>query len=796
MKRFGEKFWVGLFLILITVVFFRTYFFKNLVPFPSNLLLTFYEPFISYSKDFSSGIPNKPLGFDNLRIFYPLRKLTTDTMKNFQWPLWNPYDFSGNTQLGTYQSAVFHPLSFLFFIFPQIDAWSLMVIFQPILCGFFMYLFLRALNLGKKSSFFGSIVFSFSGWMIVLWEESFMEVYSALFLPLILYSIEKLIKKITALDYLLLVLGLTFSILSGWFQTTFYIFIFVFSWIIYRFLSLKLSKSKTLFIFSSFPLSLLLSSAHLLPSIESYIYSARGSTDAHFLFDMYLLPIKNLITFFAPDFFGNPGTYNYIGGGFFYERVVFVGIAALVLGLYEVFYKNKKPTVEKFFKFSWIITLSLGFSLPTSWFLLYNLHLPFISTIIPSRIFFLSTFSISVLSAFGLEHYISSKVQIKKSLGILIAMALAVIFAAFWYKTTGIHQMDPQGKYASVPFKNLILPSLIFVLTSLFLIYGTFASVKSKKFIGVLFIILSLGSSLYFANKYLSFSQRQFVFPQYPLFKELKILAKYDRFWSINKGYIDRNFATYYGLYSPEGYDSFYIKRYGELLFSAQNKGKFTTQIPRTDATISYPDYLDQVLENPYRKKLLSLLSVKYIAVRNDLDRSDNFPTPDFTRVWKDDKYSIYQYEESLSRVMLLTDFKVEKNQQGILDVMFNSGTDLSRTAVLEQKPEHFKPTSEQGTTKIISYTPNEVKVKATSKANSILFISDNYYPGWNAYVDGKLSKIYRADYAFRSVVLTAGEHIVVFKYEPQVFYIGLYLSFVSILVLIIVVVIIKKRQT
>jgi len=60
------------------------------------------------------------MGFDSLRIFYPLRKLTVESLRSLSWPLWNPYSFSGNTQLATYQTAVFHPLGFLFFLLPEI----------------------------------------------------------------------------------------------------------------------------------------------------------------------------------------------------------------------------------------------------------------------------------------------------------------------------------------------------------------------------------------------------------------------------------------------------------------------------------------------------------------------------------------------------------------------------------------------------------------------------------------------------------------------------------------------------
>ena len=120
---------------LITLFIFRSYFLRNTVPFPSNLLVSFYHPFMSYIPP----VANKPMGFDNLRIYYPLKDLSVKEIKQGELPLWNPYAFSGNTLLATYQSAIFHPLFPLFLILPIIDAWSITIITLPILASFFTY---------------------------------------------------------------------------------------------------------------------------------------------------------------------------------------------------------------------------------------------------------------------------------------------------------------------------------------------------------------------------------------------------------------------------------------------------------------------------------------------------------------------------------------------------------------------------------------------------------------------------------------------------------------------------------
>ena len=67
---------------------------------------------------------------------------------------------------------------------------------------------------------------------------------------------------------------------------------------------------------------------------------------------------------------------------------------------------------------------------------------------------------------------------------------------------------------------------------------------------------------------------------------------------------------------------------------------------------------------------------------------------------------------------------------------------------------------------------------------NGFLFLSDVYYPGWNAYVDEEPAHIYQANYLFRAVELTKGNHKVEFRYEPQSLKIGLGISLLTVIFL------------
>ena len=118
----------------------------------------------------------------------------------------------------------------------------------------------------------------------------------------------------------------------------------------------------------------------------------------------------------------------------------------------------------------------------------------------------------------------------------------------------------------------------------------------------------------------------------------------------------------------------------------------------------------------------------------------------------------------------------MEKDEQKIIDTLFLESFDRARQIVLEEDPEVEK-SNKIGSAKITEYGLNKVVVQTESDVPSLLFLSDVWYPGWKAKVDGKESKIYRADYTFRAVVVPEGKHKVEFIYSPDSFKYGVLLA-------------------
>ena len=67
------------------------------------------------------------------------------------------------------------------------------------------------------------------------------------------------------------------------------------------------------------------------------------------------------------------------------------------------------------------------------------------------------------------------------------------------------------------------------------------------------------------------------------------------------------------------------------------------------------------------------------------------------------------------------------------------------------------------------SYKPNELRYKATTAKGGLAVFSEVYFPwGWKATIDGKDAQIGRVNYVLRALQVPAGEHEIVFRFDPQ----------------------------
>ncbi len=811
-------------LLIISSIVFRAYLFKGFVPIQFNLLPSFYSPwkYIAWP-GYPSGVSNKPMGTDNPKLFYPYRKFTIDELKKGRIPLWNPYVFSGNIHTATYQSAVFYPFNILYLFIPQADAWSILVFIQPILAGLFTFLFLKSLSISDRGSLFGAISYAFSGWMIAWWEESIVIEHSILWLPLALYGSSQLLQRERKqkTGFILLVTAFSMSIFAGFLQMTLYLGLTVTVWNIFLWIHNRESKKRLIWFIFSILLALCITAIQWVPALEAYSISPRGKVGATFLFDEFLVPLKHILTMIAPDFWGNPGSYNYFFPGIFYhEKVIYMGIVPLVFIIHS-FFKRFSDKKVHFWKIFSIVSLSLGFAIPTSW-VWYVLHVPILSVANPSRIFAISAFGFSILTAFGfdawwekrnirsilLPFFIIGSILIVLWIFVLFMYVVAVQFiwisifcsnnvslASFCNWITYTH-IDKWGlPYGTISLRNLILPSILFIATCFFIC--TFS--KKQRFLYVSLLVLAVFGQIYFAYKFLYFSDRRFEFPEVTAIQKIKSLSGYSRVWSYGNAYIEKNIPSYFGLYSVEGYDALFSQQYGELLYTIKNNGQLTSQIHRTDVDLKQAAEVEPLGDNLARLRIMSLLGVKYILEtklgenKDKLSIEKRFPTQLFTIAWEDDSWRIWEYKNALSRTFFVPSYRKELNKEKTVETLLDPSFDYRKTVILEEDiPKRYQLLSNikedlinTNSVDIVSYKPDQVVLNVIAKQPGIVFLSDTFYPGWNVYVDGEKTKLYRANYAFRAVPVLEGSHRVIFQFQPKSFTYSIWISAVGIVIFI-----------
>ncbi len=547
-----------------------------------DFLVNFYAPWDAY---YDAPIKNSGLS-DVVAQIIPWKIFSGQEMRAGRIPLWNPYNLAGTPHLGNWQSGVLYPTTLLFLIFPDPIAWSLHVLLQPLLAAIFMILFLRQLKISPIASLLGAIIFAYGGFMTTWFEWGTLG-HALLWLPLALYGIQVNKEDLPAdathqalqaggirkKGLILTIFSLTMSLLAGHPQTSIYVMIAAIGYFLYRNFGNLNVRQKILYPLSLFFLPLLFAAPQIFPSIQVYSESARNLVDGRSWAKAFLIHPSGLLTFLAPDFFGNPVTRNSWGDFSYVEMQGYIGIVTLILvfmsfpslrgvtmAIVTTWQSRLKvrPPLRQLadrddLNFFWgviILCLILATKNPISE-LIIDLNLPIISDSSPARIMGLIDFSLAVLAAFGLDSLtgLISKKKIKYlNSGICF---ISVIMAGMWIWT--FMSTNPN---VLVVRRNLIFPSAI--LTVFSTVFGGSMILKKMNIVNnrglplllaSCFLLLAILDLFRFHYKFTPFSDIKNWYPEVPVITQLK--SSSGRIF----GTLEANLNLPFRLKSIDGYD-------------------------------------------------------------------------------------------------------------------------------------------------------------------------------------------------------------------------------------------------
>jgi hypothetical protein len=193
-------------------------------------------------------------------------------------------------------------------------------------------------------------------------------------------------------------------------------------------------------------------------------------------------------------------------------------------------------------------------------------------------------------------------------------------------------------------------------------------------------------------------------------------------------------------------------------------------------------------VENP-NSPVLDIMNVKYLLVSPKAAEVLK-SRPRYRHITSLPGNELFENLSVLPRYFWVTSVRRAADRE--MEGLIRSGeVDLHQTALTEK--EVHVDQSATGAVRTVEYEPDSLELEVNTSTESFLVLSEAYYPGWRAWIDGHPSEIYRTDIAFRGMVVPAGRHRIRMEFHPVIFEVGCAVSAIT-LALIAAMVIFRRR--
>lgn len=710
---------------------------------------------------------------DFMYQFYPYRNFATVSLAHGEIPLWVPTVFMGMPFLADITGTVLYLPHLL--LVPLVSAgklnfWyvELYQIAHVYLAGAGMYACAKSFGLSRIEAGFAGLVYMLSGFMTVHAIHLVMICQAAWF-PIAVLLFRKALHERSAAAAVLAG-GVMFLITcGGHIQITLYYFFFLFCYFLWelahgfsawkaegllRGVLVRVGLAAAVVI-----IAVGLSAVQLLPTAELSEYSLREemsyvrSTDGQ-------LAWSQLLTLIVPKFFG---TSNHLGGENplaywgpqaywnFWETCTYIGIAALLLSAVALRAFRTNRHILFFAGFTLFALLSaLGDNFVLHSFF-YHYVPGFNKFRVPGRWGFFVAFCGALLSGYGIRALLSAAAPARgiRTAALVVAGAAALLTLSL---LTGI--LDPLissvvqtgawrggGPAAELTTAARAMALQQSLIALLFAAGSAAIVLLFRRHLQRASLLLALLVAWEFADLYaFGFQQNNgrvnpeaYFDQQRPLIDRLLQEGRQEYFrvnarnpqgmlFDRNQGMIDR-------IYLTEGYTQLALKR----------------RFPPA----ATPEAMYRLLNVKYRLLTDTLMQGGRGRLRFRLG-PDSLFLPRAFFVYRTEVFATEAEEAA-----------------GMSRPSFDPGVSA---ALEEPLPEPLDTTQARGAGKasVIAYSNNALRIAVHTPGRGILVVSEMYFPGWNAYIDGTASHLYRTDWSLRGIVVEPGDHVVDLRYEPR----------------------------
>ncbi len=789
--------------------------FKKILPY-LIAILTFVIISLAY---FSPVLEGKKLFQSDIAQFRGMSKEIQDFRTEYgEEPYWTDRAFGG---MPSYQLSTYYPNDYI----KKVDS---LLRFLPRPADYlFLYfisffILLMVLKTDWKLAIIGALAFGFSTYFIIILGVGHnAKAHAIAYMPLVLAGVLLVFQKKNLLGFILTSIAMALEINASHPQMTYYLlFMIVIFGIVYLINAFQNKESSVFFknigvLFVAVILAVGVNATSLLATKEYADESTRSKSELTITPDgkdkditsglsreyitQYSYGILETFDLFIPRFMGGSNNENIGKDSNTYEFVKDVGGAKQAKGFAEnaPMYWGNQPIVAApayigaimIFLFvlgiflvkgklkKWLVAATI-FSILLSWGKNFGFLTDLFIDYVPlynkfravSSIQVIAELAIPILGILGLKVFFDKEVSNKEKIkalknSVIIVGGLALVFVVAGTSLFAFESInDARYENMAPGFSEVLIAdrkSIFFddSLRSLILVFLTVVSLwfflkgkinKNIVFVTLLLLILFdlvVVDKRYVNNDdFISKSKLEKPFPKSDINTEILKDKSHYRVMNFMVNPMNDGSTSFYHN-SIGGYHAAKPRRYQEL---------FDFQIAKNNFDV------------------LNMLNTKYIIFPDDNNRANVQINPDANgNVWFVDKI---KFVNSANEEIKALD-SINTKRVAIVSSVFKN--DLEGFSFQNDST---------ATIQLTNYKANELTYESNAKTDQLAVFSEIYYKnGWNAYIDGKLTPHYRANYVLRAIIIPSGKHQIFFKFEPKIIKQGNTITLVSYLLLIFI---------
>lgn len=760
--------------------------------------LAFVLPFVvgrvRFPVDFAGSRDGRPVQLANPEqgdayyAFYPWHRYLGERLADGEVPLWDPHRFAGTPFAADIAVGLWYPPNWFYAFGHTVHVFTLISVASSLVAVLLMHWLLRLLRLHPYAAAFGAVGFAFSAF-VVKWATNEHVLGSVIWLALPLGGLEVARQGRRFRGTLLTAAGLSLVVVAGHAQLALYVWMTTFIWaaISLAALAVRALRSRAplrpaarALVYEAVPvaaavvLALGLTAVQLLPTQElvSGIVRQRTTWDVA---RSTFLPRQHAATLLVPDYLGSPIDGNWQGPGVNYtETMLYAGLLALPLALYGSLHRNRRAAA--FF----VVVTSIGVLavLGTPFYRLV-LATPGLSRgLFATRFILLVDFGLAGLAALGVDRLARREDGFRQGL-VVLGGSFAVLLIAVGWLALALPGTSQPGSYVG--------PLALHAASVLLLGAGAVAAMVrfpawTARMVLVL-VVVSAGDLWLTGYRFNPFHKARPVYQVQPPIDSLQAVPGVrPRFADIGTYIVAPNGSLVHGLYGIEGYDPLVPRPIVELVGVAEDQlGRARSNFvgPFEPETAAAPVFDLLGINNMVGQ--IERVDAQGSIGRPMLGRPGAFPPAFATSCW-----DFVAAPEVLDRI---------------------AGMDaaaLRRTVVVGDDPGSRSALREPAAgpcietdVSVTRYEPERVSMEVEVAARSVVVLTDSWYPGWEATVDGKPTPLVLVDHALRGVAVDPGPHRVEMRFRPARLRAGAVVSLATLFSLAVagVVQVLRRRE-